>query len=170
MQVIPEFRHMLRIFSPRCSLYALHRQYAVDFEKAYPCRGGIDFFFVDSKDGNVYPCGYRGSENLGSLEALDLESMDTGYECYQCDWECFRDPSELFGPMLQALTDPIGLLRKVNRDGEFFKLWIGDLLYYRACDFFNGRKPPRYEKMARFEKTVKDQPFFRGNTVGCRQG
>ena len=58
---VPEFRSQLRIFSPRASLYTLYREYAdIATGEAYGCRGGIDFWFVNSVDGNAYPCGYRG--------------------------------------------------------------------------------------------------------------
>ncbi len=136
--VIPKFRSAIRIFSPRASLYALYRQYTDDVEKPYPCRGGSDFFFIDAKDGNVYPCGYRGSENLGRFQ--DMPSQPCSNDCYLCDWECFRDPSELFGPILHGMSGPIDLLRKMLRDPEYFRLWLEDLKYYRKCSFFDGRK------------------------------
>ena len=44
IEVIPEFRSKVRIFSPRTSLYALLRQHGDPNSKPYPCKGGIDFF------------------------------------------------------------------------------------------------------------------------------
>jgi len=142
LDTIPEFRSKIRIFSPRTSLYALIGQYTEGPQKAYPCRGGIDFFFVSCEDGNVYPCGYRGDENLGKYWNMDRKALKNGFACYQCDWECFRDPSELFGPLLHVLSDPFGFLKRIRRDARYFRLWIDDLKYYRACDLFDGRKPP----------------------------
>ena len=145
-EVIPEYRSRLRIFSPLCSLYALGRDHAISDSTSYPCRGGIDFFFVDSRDGNTYPCGYRGTENLGKFWELDRLSVPRKHECRQCDWECFRDPSELAGPLMQAVVDPIGLLARLRHDPTFFRLWFEDWRYYRACGFFDGRRPPPRKK------------------------
>jgi MoaA/NifB/PqqE/SkfB family radical SAM enzyme len=155
MEVIPEFRSKIRIFSPRTSLYALYHQYQGNGNpksaiSAYPCRGGIDFFFVRADDGNTYPCGYRGDENFGKFRELNLNAPDTKAACCQCDWECFRDPSELFGPVLQGLSEPFELLKKFRNDPQYFPLWTSDLKYYWACDFFNGRKSPDIGRMARY--------------------
>lgn len=148
-EVIPEFRSRLRIFSPLCSLHALARDHGGE-AASYPCRGGIDFFFIDSRDGNTYPCGYRGAENLGEFEQLDRSAMNRTHDCRACDWECFRDPSELAGPLLQAATDPAGLFGRLRRDRTFFRLWLEDWRYYRACDFFDGRRPPHEQRLSRF--------------------
>jgi hypothetical protein len=71
-----------------------------------------------------------------------------------CDWECFRDPSEFFGPILQALRNPLELLRRIQRDRDYFRLWINDLRYFRACDLFDGRKAPDYERLKSFRTSV----------------
>lgn len=145
LDTVPKHRSRIRIFSPLTSLYALHKQYAegTPEQHAYGCRGGIDYFFIDSRDGNVYPCGYRGNENMGKYWELEENQLDPEPWCYQCDWECFRDPSELFGPLIDAVSKPLTLLSKFRRDPQHFRLWRQDLSYYRACDFFDGRKPPR---------------------------
>ena len=149
---IPEFRHRIRIFSPRTSLRALFRSYSGKGDEAYPCRGGLDAFFVDSCGGDTYPCGYRGNENMGKFWSLDIQNQNGKAECRRCDWECFRDPSELFGPLLQARLSPISLLKKLLRDPEYFSIWREDLSYYRACNLFDGRCSPDYDKMARFAR------------------
>ena len=144
LDAISEFRSKIRIFSPQSSLYALCRQYAEATNGAYgpyPCRGGIDYFFVDCKEGNTYPCGYRGNENLGKYWDLKDKPQNSALTCHQCDWECFRDPSELFGPLLQLFSNPFALLRRARRDGHYFRLWMKDLQYYWACELFDGRKP-----------------------------
>jgi MoaA/NifB/PqqE/SkfB family radical SAM enzyme len=151
LDTLPEFRSRVRVFSPRTSLYALCRQYLDHSNKPYPCRGGIDYFFIDSQKGNAYPCGYRGSENLGSYTALGGKPVTHDTPCYRCDWECFRDPSELFGPMLQGISDPLGLIRKFRRDPTYPRLWLDDLRYYAACGFFDGRKPPDFDKLKKFK-------------------
>ena len=153
-ETIPEFRSKIRLFSPRTSLLALSRQYGgyKDFCYApYPCRGGSDFFFVDARNGHAYPCGYRGGESLGKLWELKNGANRMNAECTLCDWECFRDPSELFGPIFQLLSDPLRLQKKLRRDKHYFRLWLDDLRYYRICDFFDGRKPINTQKLARFK-------------------
>ena len=148
LETTTEFRHQIRLFSPRSSLYALYRQYVYDTNVGYPCRGGIDFFFIDSKDGNTYPCGYRGNENFGRYWDMDMNARDRIVnDCRLCDWECFRDPSELFGPILNAFHRPVDLMKKFFRDTKYFKLWFDDIRYYLACDFFNGRLPPDFNRM-----------------------
>ena len=104
LEVIPAFRSRLRVFSPRSSLLALIRQHEAaargESGTHYPCRGGLDFFFIDSRDGQAYPCGYRGTESLGRFQDFDPARLPGRASCDRCDWECFRDPSELFGPLL----------------------------------------------------------------------
>jgi hypothetical protein len=120
----------------------------------YACRGGIDFFFIDAANMDTFPCGYRGSENLGKFTDLDLDSLDSKAFCKLCDWECFRDPSELFGPVLDALRRPVALARKAASDREFFQEWLTDLRYYRACNYFSALEPPDRRKIERFGKRM----------------
>ncbi|MEW6261955.1 MAG: radical SAM protein [Thermodesulfobacteriota bacterium] len=152
LETLPLFRPKIRIFTPRVSLLALQRQYSRQVEDAYPCRGGLDFFFVDSRSGGTFPCGYRCPDNLGKLWDLDIDRIPRA-DCRRCDWECFRDPSEMFGPILPGLIHPLDLLRRFLRDPEYFRLWKEDWRYYRACDWFNGRKAPDYGKLGRFESS-----------------
>lgn len=149
---IPAFRSKIRIFSPRSALDALQRQHAgnLNGNRPYACRGGIDFFFITAHDANTYPCGYRGSENLGKFQTLNLRRIDAGPPCTACDWECFRDPSELFGPILEGSAAPWRLLKRCRSDANHFRLWMADLGYYRACDWFDGRKPLNSAALARF--------------------
>lgn len=151
MNALKIFRSKIRMFSPASSLYALHRQYSANSAEApYPCRGGRDFFFVDAKTGGTFPCGYRGADNLGKFWDLPDDPGDSEPSCLRCDWECFRDPSELLGPFLQGAAAPMSILKRFKRDREYFRLWFEDLRYYRACGMFNGRRPPDMEKLARF--------------------
>jgi MoaA/NifB/PqqE/SkfB family radical SAM enzyme len=150
---IPEYRHKIRIFSPRTSLRALARQYQQVDRAAFACRGGIDFFFVDARDGDTYPCGYRGQENLGKFWDLDIASRDTKAHCTQCDWERFRDPSEIFGAAIGLFSDPKSWLHRMRQDPEYLKLWWEDIRYMRACGYFNARLTPRYERLAVFKQT-----------------
>ncbi len=148
---IPEFRSKIRIFSPRTSLYSLYRIYdGASPESAQPCRGGVDFFFIDSKDGNTYPCGYRGNENMGEFSGINMTGKAPDADCRACDWECFRDPSELFGPLVDGFSNPLALMKNICHDPGKFRLWIEDLRYYRACGLFDGRKAPDFKKMSAF--------------------
>jgi MoaA/NifB/PqqE/SkfB family radical SAM enzyme len=147
---IPLFRSKIRIFSPRSSLYSLIRQYTVGEEYCYPCRGGTDFFFVDAKEGAAYPCGYRGDERLGKYWEIDIKELDPSASCTRCDWECFRDPSELMGPVASLFSEPLTAIEKFIKDKSFARLWLNDISYFRACNFFDASKPPDYNKMAAF--------------------
>jgi MoaA/NifB/PqqE/SkfB family radical SAM enzyme len=149
-ETIPSYRGRLRIFTPRCSLHALARDYGRDGGHSYPCRGGRDFFFVDAGEGKLYPCGYRGLEALAGFLPLSGTGPADAAECRKCDWECFRDPSELLGPLLDLFSAPFRLLRRVVRDPVFFSLWQEDLRYYRACGFFDGRVAPNYRSLEGF--------------------
>ncbi|SLM32642.1 Radical SAM domain protein [Desulfamplus magnetovallimortis] len=139
METIPGYRKQIRIFSPLSSLHALIKQYTRQGNcySSYPCLGGHSFFFVDSRDGNTYPCGYRGSENMGKYQTLNMKSViNKKTFCRRCDWECFRDPSELFGPFMEMLNHPLSLLKRFHEDPEMIKYLFSDLRYYQKCDFF----------------------------------
>lgn len=148
-ETIPEFRHRLRIFSPRSSLLALVRQHEGEGGSPFPCRGGGDFLFIAAGGSHAYPCGYRGAENLGDFLDDDWRGEDTP-GCTACDWECFRDPAELLGPLAEGLSSPLSLLRRWSADPEMRRIWLEDLRYYRACGWFNARKPPDSARLARF--------------------
>ncbi len=153
--VIPNHRDKLRIFTPRSSIHTLLQQYQGRPELATACRGGIDYFFIASKNGMTYPCGYRGAENLGDFCQLDLAGKASKGDCRQCDWECFRDPSELFAPLLDLRQSPLQLAKHLLRDRTFFKLWFEDLLYYRACHYFNGRIAPNSHRLENWYHPVQ---------------
>ncbi len=150
LDTIPLYRSKIRIFSPRSSLYSLVRQYTSGEEYCYPCRGGIDFFFVDAREGAAYPCGYRGDERLGKYWEVDIKSLNSSPHCRKCDWECFRDPSELLGPLASLFSRPFAAVEKFVKDRSFSRLWMEDIAYFRACGFFDAGKPPDYKKLAAF--------------------
>ena len=149
---IPLYRSQIRIFTPRTSLLALYRQSVRQGNSPYPCRGGIDFFFIPV-NGHVYPCGYRGAEDMGRFETGNsVETISGSHECHACDWECFRDPSELMGLALDLLNKPVAALKRLCSDHTYARLWAEDLWYYRACGFFDGRKAPEWSRMHPFSK------------------
>jgi hypothetical protein len=148
--VIPEFRHRLRIFTPRSSVLGLMRQHLGLDQGAFPCRGGIDFFFLDAEDMHAYPCGYRGAEDLGPFSGLDVRSLDASAVCERCDWECFRDPSALAMPLLSALRNPLAFGAGLPQGCGYLSDWWEDLRYYKACGWFDCRRAPDRRAMARF--------------------
>jgi MoaA/NifB/PqqE/SkfB family radical SAM enzyme len=139
MDTIPEYRSRIKIFTPLVSLYSLIRQYQGEESFSLPCRGGIDFFFIDAADGNTYPCGYRGNENMGKFYQMEADSLKLKPFCKACDWECFRDPSELLGYLIHTVRNPFRLITD-NRDSAYKALWKKDIRYYINCNFFDGRK------------------------------
>jgi len=149
LDVVPRYRGRLRIFTPLCAVHALWRQYAEPDFRPRPCLGGVSFLFVDRR-GNAFPCGYRGGENLGPFWELDPSVLDKEPHCLACDWECFRDPSELFGPVGDLLAWPLGWGRLWRGDRRQRGLWLADLRYAAACGWFDGRRPPPPERLARF--------------------
>lgn len=147
---VPKSRKSIRIFSPLSSLYTLKQIYTGKELVPFPCRGGIDYFFINASDGKTYPCGYRGMDNLGSYrQGIDAEAPKAF--CSRCDWECFRDPSELCGPIVHGLTEPLSLFGKYKRDKTYYRLWKEDLKYYRYCDYFDGKKPFNVNKLAAYK-------------------
>ena len=153
---VTRHRPYLRIFTPLCALHALIDQHekpgtvSGQVVKTAGCRGGIDYFFIGSDDGHTYPCGYRGREDLGPFPTLNIRGTGQQPICRQCDWECFRDPSELFSPLMDTLHRPKRVLWRISHDARFFSLWQRDLRYYAACGYFNGRTPPASSRLARF--------------------
>jgi hypothetical protein len=147
-ETIPAYRSRIRIFTPRTSLLALSRQLLRQYPESHPCRGGIDFFFIDAKTGRTYPCGYRGNADMGGFEALTLpDTLNDGPDCRECDWECFRDPSELMGPVLDLRNHPVQAIKRLATDRSYTRLWLEDLRYYQACGFFDGRKAPGWNRL-----------------------
>ena len=150
-ETIPSYRSRIRIFTPRTSLLALSRQLLHQKPEAQPCRGGIDFFFIDAKTGHTFPCGYRGNTDMGGFEGLNPpDTLKGSRDCRECDWECFRDPSELMGPLLDMRKHPVRAIKRLAMDREYTRLWLEDLRYYHACGFFDGRKAPEWKRLQQY--------------------
>ena len=149
-ETVPKFRGKIRIFSPRCSLYGLIDKFAYQKGPLFPCRGGTDFFFVECKNGDIHPCGYREDHktNLPDLE----HRISRVFDCDKCEWECFRDPSDILGPFADLFSHPIQLIGKMVKEPRFFRLLREDLSYYRACGFFNGRRAPQLQAMQHYQR------------------
>lgn len=145
-----EFRSKIRIFTPRSSLQSLIDFYSEGKQTDYPCRGGIDYFYIDALNGHVYPCGYRAEDDLGEIWDIDINELRKQKpNCIRCDWECFRDPTEIIQPIINLFHSPTPTLVKLITEKKR-RLWIKDLLYFYACDFFNSRSKPNYTKMKIF--------------------
>lgn len=160
---IPRYRDRIRIFSPLTALNALVRDDDTPSNNrsnggtspgfSAPCQGGINYFFIDARTGDTFPCGFRGQDNFGRFHDMPAgppKTKGSMRPCRRCDWECFRDPSELMAPMLDLICDPLQPVGKMRRDPLYLKRWAKDLLYYRACGYFNGRTPPAYDRMKKF--------------------
>jgi MoaA/NifB/PqqE/SkfB family radical SAM enzyme len=152
LAVIPRHRSHLRIFTPLSSVYALWRQHGQSPLScpSSACRGGRDFFFVGAMDGDTYPCGYRGGENLGKFWRLDTRRRRAVEDCRRCDWECFRDPSELCAPLLTAMRKPWRLIGSLLQNRAHYRHWLRDIRYYKACNFFDGRVAADLQRLAPF--------------------
>ncbi|MDJ0621655.1 MAG: radical SAM protein [Desulfocapsaceae bacterium] len=149
-ETIPKYRGKLQIFSPRCSLYSLVQKFTHSRAPLFPCRGGADFFFVECEKGLIHPCGYRQEPHTNLPDLVQRFGKIT--DCDLCEWECFRDPSDLLGPFADIFRQPLQLVGKIVKEPRFFQLLLEDLRYYNACNYFNGRFAPQYEAMERFAK------------------
>lgn len=138
LDLLPKCKKMLRVFTPISSIYVLMKQYESKDVKKYACRGGKDYFFVDSS-GYTYPCGFLSEEIFGKF--VDIKSVRYMKDCTKCDWECFRDPSTLFSPLLRFTQAPLKEIFSIGEDPKFYKFWIKDLIYYRKSNFFNMQAP-----------------------------
>jgi len=147
-ETIPQFRSQLRIFTPLCSLYNLIRQYRDRKESLYSCHGGQDFFFIECGQGKIHPCGYL-DKTFSKLPDLN-KRIQNRCDCNHCEWECFRDPSDLMGPFAELFASPIRLFSKIIQDSHYFSLLRKDLQYYRACNYFNGSSAPDFTKLQKF--------------------
>jgi len=149
--VISEFRSQLRIFTPLSAVDGLAAEYARVLPRpaGHACRGGVDFVFVDTR-GRTHPCGYRGREDLGPFVTLDFEKLERVPHCRLCDWECFRDPSELFGPVAGPGHVFSTVARSLQRRDRRLALWRSDLHYCWSAGLFDGRRAPNRARLAAF--------------------
>jgi hypothetical protein len=139
LDVIPAYRRSIRIFTPLSVLYALSRE--TGRKPLFPCLGGICYFYMDSRDARIYPCGFREMEDLGaSIGEIRNRKNTEAPLCGRCHWECFRDPSHLFGIARYLVRHPFRQLAGRGLDSQMVKLWLEDVRYYLHCGFFDGRR------------------------------
>ena len=88
---------------------------------------------------------------MGGFETLNLsDTLNGGLDCRECDWECFRDPSELMGPVLDMREHPVQAIKRLVTDRTYTNLWLEDVRYYQACGFFDGRKAPDQNRLRQY--------------------
>ena len=145
LEIIPIYRERIRIFTPLSALYGMAGK---DSSLVFPCLGGIRYFYMNSLDGHIYPCGFRGEEDLGCEIGTTMKQRNRTQKCFRCHWECFMDPSQLFGIGNYILRHPLKVIfhkRKASAasksDSELFRLWFADIKYYLHCHLVDGRRP-----------------------------
>ena len=136
LKVIPEFREKIRIFTPLSSVTSIINHYEKNSGPKFPCYGGDFYFFISSTSG-LYPCGFKNDNCMGNYE--NLGGTPLRLNCTDCDWECFRDPSNLIAPLINIRTKPIEQIKDFIRNREFYKTWLRDISYFRRCNFFDMR-------------------------------
>lgn len=144
---IPEFRHRIRILSPRSSLLSLMRHYAGGDNTGHHFTGAADHLFVDGRDANFYSSGYQGDEHDRTLWHPGPAQIDQWPLCRKNYRECLRDPSEMIRFMISLFTSPHLIYGEMLQDDEFNKLWMEDFRYFRDCDFFDCSKAPDFRKL-----------------------
>lgn len=149
---IAENRANIRIFTPKSSLRMLIKQYGGDEKAGFACYGGLDYFFINSADGHAFPCGFRVQDDMGKYEELDTRKIKQKPYCRECDWECFRDPSNQTGPIADFFRNPFKTVAFMVSDMQFTRDWLTDIFYYFSCSMFNFRTAPNYHKMNLFRK------------------
>jgi len=151
IQIVQELRWKIRTTTPLSSLFLLDRQLENTDRRVSTCRGGIDYFYVDSRNGRTHPCPQRSNENLGIYWHHNHgNSASIKKECSYCDWAQFTNPSALFHPLIELCSNPLQMYPSVKSDIEFYRLWFEDIRYFNVCDWFNGRKPPDMTRLARY--------------------
>jgi hypothetical protein len=153
--VIPEFRSRIRVVTPLSSVDALLADYAgaVPRPGGFACRGGVDYVYVDTR-GRAFPCGVRREDELGQYAALDYGRLERVPHCRRCDWERFRDPSELFGPVAGLPRLAATAARSIEGRDRRLRLWRQDVRYAVAAGFFDGRRPPDPTRLGAFAPRV----------------
>lgn len=144
---IPEFRHRIRILSPRSSLLSHMRQYAGGDHAGHHFTGVADHFFFDVRDAHSYSCLCQGDKNHPDLRHPGPTFIDQGPLCRENYRECFRDPSEMIHLMISLFTSPHLFSREILQDNEFSELWMEDFKYFRDCEFFDCAKAPDFRKL-----------------------
>jgi hypothetical protein len=144
---IPEFRHRIRILSPRSSLLSLMRQYAGGDNAGHHFAGEADHFIFDVRDSHSYACHYQGDENHLELQRPGPAQIDQWPLCRENYQVCFRDPSEMIRLMISLFTSPHLFYSEILQDDEFSKLWMEDFKYFRDCEFFDCSKAPDFRKL-----------------------
>jgi hypothetical protein len=149
-EVIPEYRGRLRIFTPRSSLLSLVRRYSGTPKNGHYPAGAASTSFSWTRSKATFPLRLPGGRGPWPFSDLNPSSIRTKPFCTRCDWECFRDPSELLGPVMDLFTRPLSLARRFLADPAYRRAWVTDVRYALACDGCSAVIPPDRKKLARF--------------------
>jgi uncharacterized Fe-S cluster-containing radical SAM superfamily protein len=149
-EVARAYRPRIRVFSPLSSLSALSAQHDGGGRTGEPCRGGVDFFYISASTKQLYPCGFRGTEPLGDPADPASWKSRRRPNCYGCDWECFRDPSQLVAPFTRITRHPMRTARWAAGKREEARLWRQDWSYYSACSYFSSAAPLDSDRLLKF--------------------
>lgn len=104
----------------------------------------------------MYPCGFRKDIKFTSYEVM-YRKKDF-LNCRDCDWECFRDPSNLLTPLNQFISSPARQINFFYKNRNFFKTWIKDLIYYSSCNFLTLQNP--LKEKCKFSLYISFTSFF----------
>jgi hypothetical protein len=63
---------------------------------------------------------------------------------------------------MEAFAAPWRLAVRMAKDPGYGACWLKDVQYYKACDFFNGRKPPRTTALKKFKIVPEQRSIFKG--------
>lgn len=87
---------------------------------------------------------------MGDFENIDFKTIKQNI-CKECDWECFRDPSEMLGNALELLNSPLSFIKRYINNKEYFTILREDLKYYKSCDYFDGKKDINLNRLLKFK-------------------
>ena len=124
---------------------AFYGEFKEAFQFFYQFVMDLSFTMVNA----CYPMSMKATEGSQMKAVYGAESsnsiisflIDEKAFCKACDWECFRDPSELIGFFIHSFKNPLSYKNKSLKHSAYIKLWKEDLKYYKMCDYFDGRKP-----------------------------
>jgi hypothetical protein len=110
---------------------------------------GIERALPVFHEAGLYPTARR-EDDLGQYAALDYGCLERVPHCRRCDWERFRDPSELFGPVAGLPRLAVTAARSIEGRDRRLRLWRQDVRYALAAGFFDGRRPPDPTRLGAF--------------------
>ena len=144
----------IRIFSPLCALHTLARAYrkALKIIPTHAEAALISSLWRLSMETPIR-ADTGETRTSGSSMILNSNLLHRVFNAGSAIGNASGIHQNCSGPILQAGRNPMGLIRKAKLEPEFFRLWLADLQYYIACDFFNGRLPMKPARLSRFRRS-----------------